>query len=181
MKRMLMLTIVIFAVSGGAATAGKLMTSSDIKNGTIKTVDMSSSAKRALKGQVGPRGPQGSQGAPGPQGPAGPASGPGASNRVKIVTASVTLAPGVVSGPLAYCPTGTVVVGTGFYASIAHVGFVQSFGGSFVGGGFINDTGIDVDVEVQALCAPGSPVATAKVTAAKDRYETKLGTLHAGN
>jgi hypothetical protein len=67
---------VVAAASGTAATI--VVTSKNIKNGSIQTVDISAKAKRALKGNRGPRGaagltgPQGLAGAPGPQGPAGP-------------------------------------------------------------------------------------------------------------
>ena len=56
-----------FAVTHG------LITSKDIKDGSIQLVDLSSSARAALHGQrgpVGPKGPQGQQGQPGPAGPA---------------------------------------------------------------------------------------------------------------
>jgi Collagen triple helix repeat (20 copies) len=61
---------VVAAASGMAATV--LVTSKNIKNGTIQTVDISAKAKRALKGNRGPRGFDGAPGAPGPQGPQGP-------------------------------------------------------------------------------------------------------------
>lgn len=51
------------------------------------------------------------------------------------------------------CPAGTTVVGTGFFNSIATVGFVRSYG-SFVRMAIINDTTIPVSgVTVQAICA----------------------------
>jgi hypothetical protein len=49
-----------------------IVTSKNIKNGTIQTVDISAKAKRALKGNRGPRGFQGARGLPGATGPAGP-------------------------------------------------------------------------------------------------------------
>jgi hypothetical protein len=67
---------VVAAASGTAATL--VVTSKNIKNGTIQTVDLSAKAKRALRGSRGPRGatgltgPQGPAGAAGPHGPAGP-------------------------------------------------------------------------------------------------------------
>ena len=78
--------IAMFVVTGGAATAAKLITGKDIKNGSIKLKDLSKGAKDSLEGERGPegaRGPQGAQGAAGPagaagargpQGPAGPSS-----------------------------------------------------------------------------------------------------------
>jgi hypothetical protein len=50
--------LAISLLVGGTATAAKLITSGEIKNGTIQTKDLSASAKRALKGQAGPAGLQ---------------------------------------------------------------------------------------------------------------------------
>jgi hypothetical protein len=66
---------IVAAASGTAATI--VVTSKNIKNGTIQTVDLSAKAKQALKGNRGARGAtglrglQGVAGATGPQGPAG--------------------------------------------------------------------------------------------------------------
>jgi hypothetical protein len=163
-KRILVLTAVIFAATGGVATASKLITSNNIKNGTIQTVDMSASAKAALKGNIGPQGVHGPTGAPGPRGAQGPA-GSAASNAVTTVTATKSIAPGVVDGMSAYCPAGKVAVGSGFFNSVTDIGFVKSYGTS-VGAAFINRTSNAVDVEVQALCAPGSTSAAATATTA---------------
>jgi len=43
-------------VSATSATAAFVVTSKNIKNGTIQTIDISSAAKKALRGQRGPRG-----------------------------------------------------------------------------------------------------------------------------
>jgi len=76
--------IVAMFVSAASATAAFVVTSKNIKDGTIQPVDISAKAKRALKGNRGlrgaagligphgPVGPQGSAGAAGPQGPVGP-------------------------------------------------------------------------------------------------------------
>ena len=60
---------VVAAASGTAATI--VVTSANIKNGTIQTIDISAKAKRALSGQRGPRGFAGATGAQGSQGPTG--------------------------------------------------------------------------------------------------------------
>lgn len=49
-----------------------IVTSKNIKNGTIQTVDISAKAKRALKGNRGPRGFEGPVGVPGTAGAPGP-------------------------------------------------------------------------------------------------------------
>jgi hypothetical protein len=69
---------VVAAASGTAATI--IVTSKNIKNGTIQAVDISAKAKRALRGNRGPQGPVGAQGAaglPGPSGAAGLEGPPG--------------------------------------------------------------------------------------------------------
>jgi hypothetical protein len=70
-----MVAAVVAAASGTAATI--VVTSKNIKNGTIQTVDISAKAKRALKGKRGPTGLRGGQGLPGAQGPPGTPGTPG--------------------------------------------------------------------------------------------------------
>ena len=70
------LVVLAVAATSGSAVAGSLITSKEIKNGTIKLKDMDKRARTKLKGATGPQGPQGPQGAPGQPGPAtGPAGG----------------------------------------------------------------------------------------------------------
>jgi hypothetical protein len=62
--------IALFVALGGTATAGGLLiTSRQIKNGTIQAVDINSRTLRTLAGR---QGPAGAEGPPGPQGPSGP-------------------------------------------------------------------------------------------------------------
>jgi hypothetical protein len=103
MKRVLLATAILALVLSGGAVAASQITSSQIKNGTIKAADISKSAKRTLKGNRGPRGftgAQGTQGLPGPGGPAGPA---GPTGVAAIVSAQGT---GIGSAHAA-CPAGT--------------------------------------------------------------------------
>ncbi len=80
---MIVAMIALSVALGGTAVAGttKLITGTQIANGTIKLADLHSSAKTALKGQSGatgaqgPVGPQGATGAKGDTGATG-ASGP---------------------------------------------------------------------------------------------------------
>jgi hypothetical protein len=53
--------IVATLVSAASATAAFVVTSKNIKNGTIQLVDISPNAKKALRGQRGPQGPRGIQ------------------------------------------------------------------------------------------------------------------------
>jgi hypothetical protein len=79
----------------GTATAADLITSADIKNGTvtsidikngtIKVKDISKKARTALKGNVGPQGPTGPTGATGGQGPQGPAGADGTARAYGLV------------------------------------------------------------------------------------------------
>jgi hypothetical protein len=78
MKAAIIAGIVAMLVSAASATAAFVVTSKNIKNGTIQTVDISAKAKRALKGNRGPRGLRGAQGAQGVQGSQGAPGAPGA-------------------------------------------------------------------------------------------------------
>ena len=74
---MIVAMIALAVALSGTAVAGttKLITGSQIANGTIKLADIHSSVKTALKGQTGATG---AQGAPGAQGPVGPQGATGA-------------------------------------------------------------------------------------------------------
>src|SRR4051812_30728075 len=71
--------LAIFVALDGPAVAAGLITSKQIKDGTIQTKDISKPARQALSGQQGPAGepgaagPQGDAGPPGPEGEPGPA------------------------------------------------------------------------------------------------------------
>ena len=72
MKNALIAAVVAAVVAAASGTAATIVvTSANIKNGTIQTVDISAKAKRALTGQRGPRGVAGATGAQGIQGPVG--------------------------------------------------------------------------------------------------------------
>jgi hypothetical protein len=77
MKAVIAAGIVAALIATASATAALVVTSKNIKNGTIQLVDISSKAKNALKGQRGRRGPAGPRGIAGPQGPQGPAGAKG--------------------------------------------------------------------------------------------------------
>jgi hypothetical protein len=101
----------------GTATAAKLITSKDIKNGTIKTVDLSKSAKKALRGPRGKQGPVGPQGALGPQGPQG-AQGPAGPSTLSGITAwdaSVVVTAGGSDGGTVMCDPGQRVISGGWW------------------------------------------------------------------
>jgi hypothetical protein len=69
MKTVIAAGVVAAVISATSATAAFIVTSANIKNGTIQMADISAKAKAALKGN---RGPRGFAGPAGPTGPAGP-------------------------------------------------------------------------------------------------------------
>ena len=123
MRTALIAAIVSAVVAAGSATAATiLVTSKNIQNGTIQTVDISAKAKKALKGNRGPQGPAGQDGFDGAHWSAGTAG----TARVRLGITQVT----TVDGPAvaqcaasgggcriatseAICPSGFRVVGGG--------------------------------------------------------------------
>jgi hypothetical protein len=80
---MLVALLALVMASTGSAVAASLITSKQIKDGTIQTKDISKKAQKALRGKTGPQGPQGMHGpkgdtgATGAQGPKGDTGDPG--------------------------------------------------------------------------------------------------------
>ena len=72
--------VALIAVGSTGAVAADLVTSKDIKNRTIRMVDLNNKIRAKLnkRAQRGPQGPAGPQGAPGAQGATGPAGADGA-------------------------------------------------------------------------------------------------------
>jgi hypothetical protein len=104
--------VAVVLASAGTATAVKLITSSQIKNHTIKLVDISQSAQTALRGQKGSLGPVG------PPGPAGP-PGSAALSQIQLVEGpEVALGPDGSGSDIntsdAVCPAGSHVVSGGY-------------------------------------------------------------------
>lgn len=160
MRRMLFLAAVAVLAFAGVAYAAGSITGTSIKDSTITGKDVKNRSLTAqdFRGSVrGARGATGSQGPQGVAGPAGPA-GPAGALGLQVVEARRVVLPGEVAGPQAFCPSGKNPVGTGFYAGITDVGFVQTFGSS-VGAGYINNSSIAVETKVQAICAGGGAVA----------------------
>lgn len=101
--------IVAALTIASTSTAGYLVvTSKNIKNGTIQPIDLSAKAKRVMRGTRGPIGP------PGERGPAG------FSNLVST-DASTLVGSNTSAGVTALCSTGYKAVGGGFYASSSDV------------------------------------------------------------
>jgi hypothetical protein len=102
---------VVAAASGTAATM--IVTSKNIKNGTIQTVDISAAAKRALKGNRGPQGFQGASGAQGAAGAPGPPGPPPGIQSLTKVVVSTPVPPGEAWRLTALCPAGQTAVSGG--------------------------------------------------------------------
>lgn len=162
---------IVMAGTAGASAATKLITGKQVKNSSLTGADIRNGSLTArdirdgtisadeldtdLIDDIQAPGTAGPQGVPGPQGPAGSAS-------FSVVESNhADVGPSGSATFTAQCPSGQTAVGTGFYSSVADVGFVKIYG-SFVGGIMFNDTGIVVrDLHVQAVCAAGSAGAIA--------------------
>jgi hypothetical protein len=110
----------ILIATAGTATAAKLVTGKQIKNGSVSAKDLSKAVRAQLKqaglpgpqGVAGPAGPAGPAGAKGDTGPAGPTGAPGLSGvQVKVIVESV--ANGATGADTVACPQGKVVLGGG--------------------------------------------------------------------
>jgi hypothetical protein len=113
MKAALIAAVVAAVIASTTATAATIVvTSKNIKNGTIQLVDISPKAKKALRGQRGPQGPEG------PEGPQG----------VLRITAvrgpESAVGPGAGSATAA-CPAGQQPISGGFFATPALRVFVS--------------------------------------------------------
>lgn len=107
--------VAVLSVTSTAAATHALITSKDIKNGTIQPVDLSAAAKKGMKGKAGPQGPVG------PTGPTGPAGFAG----VTDVNSSIMVDPGFGGTTTATCSTGKAV-GGGYDASSSTVSVYSS-------------------------------------------------------
>jgi hypothetical protein len=69
---MLVAILALVLATTGSAVAASLITSKQIKDGTIQTKDISKKAQKSLRGKTGAKGATGATGAAGPAGAAGP-------------------------------------------------------------------------------------------------------------
>ena len=117
---MIVALIALFAALAGTATAAGtavLITSKQIKDGSIQLADMSPTTKKALKGERGPRGYTGFTGLTGPQGLQG-AQGPAGGfdpNKVTYVQGTpFSIAPGAIGSGATHCPLGAKAISGGW-------------------------------------------------------------------
>jgi hypothetical protein len=105
----------------GSAVAATVITSRQIKDGTIQLKDISRKARAQLKGKVGPQGllgPAGRPGAPGPAGAAGAPGPPGPVNVKYVVGPAVASADNTQAATTTDCPaTHPNVVGGGVFTT----------------------------------------------------------------
>jgi hypothetical protein len=169
MKSAIIAGVVAMLVSSASATAAFVVTSKNIKNGTIQTVDISAKAKKALKGNVGPAG------APGPAGPQGPAGFVGST---RVVSVTFPVPPNTAGSPQSVsCPAGTGVISGGVISDTQGDTWVDAPSGNGWSGAANNVAGINPgEVTVYALCAQGvaapatsSASASSRTTAAATR------------
>jgi hypothetical protein len=135
MRTALIAGIVAAVIAATSSTAATLViTTKNIKNGTIQPVDLSAAAKRALRGARGLRGaqgPQGLQGLPGPQGVQGP---PGVQRVRFVASPAVDIAPGPLGGAPrsaradASCASGEIAIAGGFLLDGTDAAVHQSVG-----------------------------------------------------
>jgi hypothetical protein len=152
-KSIVVAGVVAALVATSTATAALIVTSANIKNGTIKLVDISPSAKRALKGNRGPRGLAGAPGAQGAQG----LQGPQGIQSITGVSASISIPPGGISYVIAYCPAGMNPVsgGSSFISAEGEVFFSYRSGNAWaVGGDNFDATFTNGDLTAYAYCSP---------------------------
>jgi hypothetical protein len=92
--RIIVVALAVALVTASSSTAAFVVTSKNIKNGTIQLADISAKAKKALRGQRGPRGPRGI-------------------DELTVVERPAVVPPGPVSSEAA-CPAGQQPIGGGF-------------------------------------------------------------------
>jgi hypothetical protein len=106
---MIIALIALVLAASGSAVAASIITSAQIKNGTIQLRDINSKARKALKGQTGPQGPAGAKGAPGAKGATGATGTTGARGATGAAgAAGAAGAPGSAVGYATVDSPGTV-------------------------------------------------------------------------
>ena len=163
MKSAIIAGVVAMLVSSASATAAFVVTSKNIKNGTIQTIDLSAKAKRALKGNLGPRGPAGAPGAQGQPGPQGPTGFIGAT---RVVSGTFAVPPNSAGSPQTVaCPAGTGVISGGVISEAERDTWIDAPSGNGWSGAANNSGALSPgQVTVYAVCAQGAPVPTASAS-----------------
>jgi hypothetical protein len=108
--------VAVLSIASGAAATRVLITSKDIKNGTIRPVDLSAAAKKTMRGKQGIRGLRGAQGPTGPRGFQGNPGPPGFSDVLPNDEVG-SISPNASGTVSAVCIGGYKAVGGGFEAT----------------------------------------------------------------
>jgi hypothetical protein len=133
----LAITLIVGATSG--AVAGQLITSRDIKDGTIKKADLSKGVKHTFSQE----GKQGATGAPGPAGPTGPTGSTGS-----IGPAGEVGPAGPAGAPGSNGSRGRPGIdGDGSLVAAQHLGPDQVFDGSLNGVQLLPDSGDPISID----------------------------------
>ena len=150
MKSAIIAGVVAMLVSSASATAAFVVTSKNIKNGTIQTVDLSAKARKALRGKAGPAGARGPAGS---QGPAGFVAATRLVSQTFPVAVNDTGTVHTVS-----CPAGTGVISGGVVSEAQGDTWVDAPAGNGWSGAANNYGGTDPgQVTIFAVCAQGAP------------------------
>jgi hypothetical protein len=152
MKNAIIAALVSAAVAASSAGATLIVTSRNIKNGTIQLADISPRARAALRGQRGPRGAQGAQGVPGV-----------IASVTETVTTSTTIAPGTDGRATVDCPVGLRPISGGYswlslFGNQAGVSILSSRRSQSQQGWTVdahNGSGENLLLYPIAYCAPG--------------------------
>ncbi len=154
---MIIACLALFMASAGTSIAAKhyLITS---------TKQIKPSVLAKLKGAKGPRGSQGPRGIQGATGAAGPA---GLTSISSVESTAIDLPVSSYVTPIAYCPSGTYAIGTGFDNSIGYTAYVWRYS-TFVAAFFYTDS-VDAasGVQVEAICAAGAGITSSSSAAAR--------------
>ncbi|HYZ76564.1 MAG TPA: hypothetical protein VE596_04240 [Gaiellaceae bacterium] len=128
-----MATLALFVALGGTSFAAASLVpansvgSTQIKNRSIRLIDIRKKAITLLKGQKGPRGPAGPPGAQGVKGDKGDKGDPGATNVTRRSAPSVPVPAGTTKAATAVCQQGEVATGGGGFSNLSSASLVSSF------------------------------------------------------
>ena len=112
----LLAIVAVLSMASGAAATRVLITSRDIKNGTIRPIDLSPAAKRTMRGKQGIQGIRGKRGPIGPRGLQGNQGIPGFTDVLPNDNLGA-ISPDSSGTVSAVCSSGYKAVGGGFEAT----------------------------------------------------------------
>jgi hypothetical protein len=168
-------------VATSTATAAFVVTSANIKNGTIQLADISKKAKRGLKGN---RGPRGFSGSPGPAGAPGPQGPPGIQQLRFVLGPRVFIAPEGLGRSDATCPPGEIPVSGGF--GFAGAGSSKVFQEIRSGSAWVVQASnfgslVNAELTAYAYCSPGVVASGTETNAEELVREARLSASRAAH